>query len=71
MSHPANPAECFTVLGNGAKQTMARGATLFGKNVFLWERFSASIIAAGKPLPQKRHSLLDRDFILDSSDMSG
>jgi hypothetical protein len=50
---------------------MARGATLFGKNVFLWERFSASIIAAGKPLPQKRHSLLDRDFILDSSDMSG
>jgi hypothetical protein len=29
-------------------------ADFIGKSVFLWERLSASIIAAGKPLPQEK-----------------
>jgi hypothetical protein len=33
---------------------MTSGVTLSaGKFVFLWERLSASIVAAGKPLPQE------------------
>jgi hypothetical protein len=37
-------------------QVVSQGAVLDGgaRRVFLWERLSASIIAAGKPLPQLR-----------------
>jgi hypothetical protein len=30
-----------------------------GKKVLLWERLSASIVAAGKPLPQKMAQLIN------------
>jgi hypothetical protein len=36
------------------KLAAARGATLSARKFFLWERLSASIVAAGEPLPQKK-----------------
>jgi hypothetical protein len=37
---------------------MTPGVTVSASEfVFLWERFSASIVAAGKPLPQKKWQL--------------
>jgi hypothetical protein len=38
---------------------MALGGTLWQASSYLWERLSASIVAAGKPLPQEKCQLLE------------
>jgi hypothetical protein len=42
---------------------MALGATLSARKFLVGERLPASIIAAGKPLPQKRSNLLESDAL--------